>query len=250
LSILQRRLVRVAAAAVAVVGWGIGVANASVVNASFEDNTNLFGFDGAVTELPQTFGIWAGDVSSIVPAENSITPRTGDQMLRFDCAFVRPCEPGSLGGITADVWQLMDISAFPAGTVVETTSYFNRAPGAPPEFGGEIRIWPSLPVFSTSSQIVTPVDFVLQTFLTDADPATWEVFQMSLVLPAGVDVLGVLVQQVSLGGALGGYADDISISFDGVTAVTPIPAPGGLPLFLSALAGLGLMGWRWRQAGA
>ncbi len=241
---LQRRLVRIAAAAVAVVGWGIGLANAALVNASFEDNTNTFGFDGAVTELPQTFGIWGGDVSSIVPAENGITPRTGDQMLRFDCAFVSGCPTGN----TADVWQLMDISAFPDGTVVETTSYFNRAPGAPPEFGGEIRVWPSLPVFSISSQIVTPVDFVLQTFLTDADPATWEVFQMSLVLPAGVDVLGVLVQQVVIDDTLGGYADDISISFDGVTAVTPVPAPGGLPLFLLALAGLGLMGWRRRTA--
>ncbi len=33
-------------------------------------------------------------------------------------------------------------------------------------------------------------------------------------------------------------------------AVTPVPLPAALPLFLSALAGLGLMGWRRRQAGA
>jgi len=31
--------------------------------------------------------------------------------------------------------------------------------------------------------------------------------------------------------------------------VAPVPLPAALPLFLSALAGLGLMGWRRRQAG-
>ena len=31
---------------------------------------------------------------------------------------------------------------------------------------------------------------------------------------------------------------------------SPVPLPAALPLFLSALAGLGLMGWRRRQAGA
>ncbi len=40
---MQRRFARVAVVAVAVLGWGIGVANASLVNASFEDSTNLFG---------------------------------------------------------------------------------------------------------------------------------------------------------------------------------------------------------------
>ena len=32
--------------------------------------------------------------------------------------------------------------------------------------------------------------------------------------------------------------------------VSPVPLPAALPLFVSALAGLGLMGWRRRQAGA
>ncbi len=39
---LQRRLVRVAVAAVAVLGWGIGEASASLVNPSFESDDNLF----------------------------------------------------------------------------------------------------------------------------------------------------------------------------------------------------------------
>ena len=35
-----------------------------------------------------------------------------------------------------------------------------------------------------------------------------------------------------------------------VASVTPVPLPAALPLFLSALAGLGFVGWRRRQAGA
>ncbi len=34
------------------------------------------------------------------------------------------------------------------------------------------------------------------------------------------------------------------------SVVSAVPLPAALPLFLSALAGLGLMGWRRRQAGA
>ncbi len=36
----------------------------------------------------------------------------------------------------------------------------------------------------------------------------------------------------------------------GEWTLAPVPVPAALPLFLSALAGLGLMGWRRRQAGA
>ncbi len=41
------------------------------------------------------------------------------------------------------------------------------------------------------------------------------------------------------------------VAFDDAYAqVSAVPLPAALPLFLSALAGLGLMGWRRRQAGA
>ena len=49
---------------------------------------------------------------------------------------------------------------------------------------------------------------------------------------------------------VGGIDNEFWGQWYSAPAPSPVPLPAALPLFLSALAGLGLMGWRRRQAGA
>src|SRR5690349_20621099 len=62
-----------------------------------------------------SYGVWTGNPATIVTAENGITPVEGTHMLKF-----------TGGDPTANVWQLVDVSAVPSGSLVTLSAEFNR----------------------------------------------------------------------------------------------------------------------------
>jgi hypothetical protein len=64
-----------------------------IVNNSFETQTTIPGFQ------PSTAGVWQGDASEIVLAQNGVTPLDGERMFAFRGGYGTPGSGGVNGGL-------------------------------------------------------------------------------------------------------------------------------------------------------
>lgn len=218
---------------------GTSPAHANLLtNGGFEtdESTFVFGFPG----LPASFGDWAGDLSAIVLAENSITPAEGARMLRFDATG----NTAHAGLSSAEIYQLVDVSAFSSDitsglATASVSAYFNRVSG-----DSETDTSFSISILALSG---APGNFSPTTFLdnngagidSDGDHSTWESVSVDLLLPAGTDYLAVKLQaneNIFNDGVApefdGHYADNISLE------ITAVPLPASIFLLIGALGTL------------
>ncbi|MBW8041288.1 MAG: hypothetical protein FVQ85_14965 [Planctomycetes bacterium] len=168
-----------------------------LVNSSFETTELISG------GWPSTFGDWSGDHCYILPRYGDVWPYQGSQMLQFagTSAF------GSGADTESQVYQIVDVSAF-QGTIAagkataSASAYFNRLPGdaeTDTEFYVDIRAFAGDPCSFPTLQDTGGMHIAeAKAFIyTDGDPATWELCEAQLVLPANTDyvVVGISARE-------------------------------------------------------
>ena len=198
----------------------------SVANGSFESA------DAPVPDgLPTTTGIWSGDFSAIVSAEQGIAPADGHGMLRFLRPDHRRDPPGNHNHV-GNMYQIVDMrpwrAKFAGGNKsVELSARFNCVPASGGEryrFGVNVVAFTgdfaSLPELSTSGWHGT-LARASRMVVADNDPATWQHVAARISgLPAETDylLLEVLVERVCSSDPgiatpfAGHYVDDIQLT--------------------------------------
>ncbi|MBM4102627.1 MAG: PEP-CTERM sorting domain-containing protein [Planctomycetes bacterium] len=205
-----------------------------LVDPGFETNP-LTTYTNVLTNFPGFVGQWGDEVSTIVTAENGITPFQGVRMLRMDD-----------DGLTAtQTFQSTDVTAFAAtidagGVGINAIAQYN----AHPHLSAALS---NITVFFFSaanwgSQIGTPL---VSNLILDASPNTWQANLVAGIVPVGTRwmVTQVAYQNASLLGSDGamypGYVDAAEL-----WVKVPEPATMGL----LALGGLTLLRRRRRQS--
>eukprot|EP01035_Chromulina_nebulosa_P059169 gene59169-81019_t len=103
--------------------WLVHAQTNLVTNPGFETTVTING-------VPTAFASWGGDQNAVVVTENSITPLAGTKMLKFVHTSPTPLTEGT----SADVIQLIDLSAFSSQIAAGTAKFrlsasFNRIGG-------------------------------------------------------------------------------------------------------------------------
>lgn len=173
-----------------------------------------------------TDGQWRVDGYSIVGAQAGLNPRSGSQMLRF-----------TTGG-SNDTYQYVDVSgmssAIDAGTVTADVSAFYNAFGVN-DVTLQLRAYSAQPTSGFLGNTFLPGAFYDGSARTDADIATWDLFQLlDVVVPVGTRFLMVGIHSDR---DFTSYADDVSLTLTD-TSIN-VPAPGALGLLGLGLIGLG-----------
>jgi hypothetical protein len=173
------------------------------------------------------YGKWAvGDPMTTTGAVNGITPVGGSLMMDFS----------PTGGISADVYQIVDLTAYAAqidaGLVtVDTSAYFDAVSAA--RVGMALLRWTAAPTQFSGYTLLeqgTP-------FLTDGNKSTWERFGFTgVALSAGTRYLGFGLNSPT--NAPQTYADNASLLLHINDGLNGTPEPGTLPLIGAALLGL------------
>ena len=203
--------------------------------------------------LPTAFADWSGDLATIVSAENGIVPLEGTRMLRFDATF-----QSGPGGISSDVWQLVDMTPWAADiasglAVASWSAAFNRVEGnseSEPQFAVSIRAFSGLPTqfpSAADSPLASSVTFLL----SDADPGSWQAISTDLLLPVSTSYIGVLVAaRETLSNSTSNEFDGHYVDQGQLMVTTPEPATLSLvALGLAAAARAGRQRRRLGQVG-
>jgi hypothetical protein len=163
-------------------------------------------------------------------------------MLRFDGTGTGA--PGS--NIGSSVYQLLDMAPFGAEIAagqarLDASAFFNRVVGSSStdtQFAltGSPLAFPSFP---------SPLATVSVNLLSDGLPASWEVLNVSLVLPSGTSYVALDVSAIEnvLNNTTGPEFDGHYADF--VSAVVTVPEPPAW--LLLAVATLSLLGFGWRR---
>ena len=156
--------------------------------------------------IPSRAGAWSGDFSRVVMAENGITPKHGQQMLRILRADHELSSKNTLSYV-GSVAQVIDLRPLRAGLsggepLVEVSAQFNAIPMSQREsfefnvkaaaFRGDIADAPRLWEDHESS-----VSRSARTVAADSDAATWQRVSMPLVVPMDADFLVIEAAVVS-----------------------------------------------------
>ncbi len=221
MSILQRRLVRVAAAAVAVVACVGMLALAPQAYGAVIEANSATEFSGVQGQDGWVYGTYtAFNPSGFAQLSFSGSQWEGTEFLNTPFLDATGGHPG----IDTLNWAVRRWVSDVAGQVTISGNLFDRNTGGGD--GAHVRI------FVNSTEIIQ--------FLNIS--ATSLPYSVLTTLGVG-DTVDFVIDPIFDAGS-----DDTQ--FTGIIMVSAVPLPAALPLFLSALAGLGLMGWRRRQAGA
>jgi hypothetical protein len=182
--------------------------------------------------IPSSAGAWSGDYSRVVEAENGITPKHGQNMLRFLRSDNERSSKNerSFVGEMAQVIDLRPLRAELSGAdqLVEVSAQFNSIatpPGAKYEFNvkaavfrGDIadapRLWEDHEASLSRSA---------RTVVADSEVATWQRVAMPLVVPLDADFLVIEAAVVFKGAQSaqsvaefpGHYVDQVEVRLTG-----------------------------------
>lgn len=224
-------LLRVSCTLLAVCAPAVQAASVSVLNnGSFESTVLPTAIRTSWNS--SVYGQWAvGDPMARVGVTNGITPLDGTWMMDF----------APTSGTSADVYQIVDLTAFAAdidtGQVTVTTrASFNSVSAA--AVGMAMLAWRNAPTaFSGYTLLASGTPFT-----TDANKATWQEFgYTNIAVPA-------LTRYIAFGlnsptNAAQTYADAASMVLNNVTVV---PEPSTWALWAAGLAAVGSLARRRR----
>ena len=185
-------------------------------------------------------GVWFADLAERTTARDGIEPAEGSRMLRF--VGTRPTGPG---GTDSALWQLVSVEDHADlidgdGATLAGRALFNRIAGTDStdtEFRVSIRAYPTRPAVLGDLTSLATVSDAMSIF-SDADVATWESAEASLLLPAGTRWVAMTVsaqENVSPSSSPefeGHYADATSLVLEAVsTCAADIDMDGELTIF-------------------
>ncbi len=232
--------------AVAAVFGAAGAVQADMIsNAGFETMVSTTG------TLPNGYGYWRGDMSTIVGTENDILPFEGICMLRFD----NTTRNGASGAVGAEIWQIIDVSSYESmirsgNGQIDAGAYFNRVNQS---FGSAVDTMFSIGVYAYAGSADTfPSQWThnelgssQSAFASDGDLQSWQQASLSFLLPQATDFVVLrlsatenIFNDVSGAEFAGHYVDGVGF--------TIIPTPASL--LCLAPAGLLALGRRRRHA--
>lgn len=237
---ITSKLSVLSASAIVAIGAAAGTAQADLmVNGGFETLVTTTG------TLPDGYGFWRGDMTSIVQAENDITPWEGVQMLRF----VHTHRTGPTAAVGSELWQIIDVSSFESvirsgrGSI-SASAFFNRVDHP---LNNHIDTMFSIGVYayagdssSFPSQWGRSELGSRQTSLfSDSDMESWEQAMVDMLLPTATDFVAIRISATEnvfndITGTefQGHYADGVEFRI--------IPGPSSLLCLLPvALLGIG-----------
>jgi len=179
------------------------------------------GFESAVTvgTQPVATGFWRGDSAYAVGTDQTIAPRTGAKMLRFQRTGLLP----GAGFFSSQQWQLIDVSGLAAnidaGKVqVDASAWFNRVAGdAETDTRFDIRVltYTGTPA-GFPADYPTPIDATADIVYTTGD--LWQQASLTNTLPAGTRYVAVeiyafedIFDDAADPEFDGHYADDLSL---------------------------------------
>ena len=237
------RSVTIAAATLGVIALAGAAQGSMLMTDSFEDGVQ------PQRGWPNVTGRWGGDLSSVVGAQQAITPRTGDGMMHF-----RSAGGGGPSGLSSDdLYRTIDLGsmrdAISTGQVVLEASYYvNRVAGdaqTDTQFGIGIRAFDGA-TNTFSRDVRSPLDMERAFVQTDGDVLTWERVHVELTLPAETQYISVWMgaqenvfnDRSGPGPEFDGhYGDDFSVH------IRAVPSPSGLAM----LATMGVITMRRRR---
>lgn len=156
-----------------------------LVNPGFESSSPEGGW-------PDDCGYWGGDLCYFVGAEQGIVPPEGTRML----SFIAAAASGPSSYEACQVHQLVDLAPFMpvvrSGVAVATaTALCNRVSGdseTDTQFYMILRACTgAVPDFHPNTYIASAIGGVY----SDADPGTWELVTVELIIPAEADYLSI-----------------------------------------------------------
>jgi len=225
--------------AAAALGTLAGTVQADLMsNGGFETMVSTTG------TLPDGYAFWRGDHSSIVLAENDITPWEGVQMLRFNYTH----RTGPTASVGSELWQVIDVSSYQSlirsgqGSV-QAGAFFNRVNSdlAPVDTMFSVAVYAyagdasSFPNQWGHGELSSRQN----TLLSDGEIETWEQALVDMLLPTATDFVVIRISATEnvfndINGVEfhGHYADGVEFGI--------IPTPSALVCLLPvALLGIG-----------
>jgi hypothetical protein len=233
----MRRIALLGAVVVAIFACA-GAASAAnlVMNPGFETLESYIG------PWPDPPGVWKGDISQGVSAENGVTP-IGGGMLKFVNTRWGLNYPN---GVSGDLLQLIDLAPFASHIAsgqakVRYAAQFNRVAdggAGTVDTSFSVRLFAkngNLPAFTDNVGLA--LAFNEATLLTDNDVGTWQQAGGTLAIPTNATYLAIMLRATEnvvndvANEFAGHYADEVVVEF--------VPEPGtgvlaGAALLLTA----------------
>ncbi|MEY2599443.1 MAG: hypothetical protein RLZZ142_1702 [Verrucomicrobiota bacterium] len=169
-----------------------------------------------VTGPSEHMGVWSGDVTQMVGAQQGVQPRSGSRMLRFVSAAHEGTtgETGEKGSYIADVYRLLDLRPFakelaPGDLSLRFSAYFNANGRAERDAYtariylhalSEATIRKGLLQSSVQQLLQESLAATLDQISVDRDPATWQRRVAELRLPPQTEFVWVHVSIIHPGG--------------------------------------------------